>query len=256
MASTRDRILERARRLVAHGAAPSVAEFASAAGVSRASFYRAFRSREALLEELEVAPEPGARDRILRAAVEMIGRSGLTDLSMDDLADRARVSRATLYRLFPGKSALFTGLVNAYSPLEPVIEVVATRAGEPPHDVMPEVARTIYRSVYGSGENRTGLVRALFFEASRLAPDAEEAAREAITRVVGALAGYVVSQTEAGHLREMHPLLALQSFMGPVLFHVITRQAVEEVLGIQIDGEEAMTQLAETWLRAMRIEER
>jgi AcrR family transcriptional regulator len=157
---------------------------------------------------------------------------------MDELADRAEVSRATLYRLFPGKSALFTALVLAYSPLEPVIDLLTRMHDEPPALVMPEIARTVYRTIFGRGADRTGLLRTLFFEVSSLAPDTEEAAREAIGKVVGT--------------RPMHPLLALQSFMGPIFFHVMTRSAAERVLGIDIEGEQAMTELAETWLRAMQ----
>ena len=102
------RILEQAPRVLAQGGKPTVADFATAASVSRASFYRHFKSRDALLEALEVTPEPDARERILGAAVEMVGAQGLTALSMDELADRAAVSRATLYRIFPGKGALLT----------------------------------------------------------------------------------------------------------------------------------------------------
>lgn len=255
MARTRDRIVERGRRLVAHGAQPTVAEFATAAGVSRASFYRAFRSRQELLDELRVTPEPGARDRILQAAREMVGATGLGALSMDDLADAAGVSRATLYRLFPGKGALFTELVLVYSPLEPVVALLAERTEHPPEVVMPEVARAILRTVLQSGENRTGLLRALFFEVSRLSPDAEEATRQAISRVFASLAGYVLGQMSAGRLRAVHPLLALQMFVGPIFFHLMTRQAAEQVLGMEISADEAMDVLAGAWLRAMRIEE-
>ena len=219
-----------------------MADFATAAGVSRASFYRHFRSREALLEVLDVAPEPGARARILGAAVEMVGDQGLTALSMDELADRAGISRATLYRLFPGKAAL-------------VSRLLAARHADPPSTLMPELARTAYRAVNSGGENRAGLVRALFFEVSGLAPETEEAARDAITKVVGLLVLYLTTQMSAGALRPMHPLLALQSFIGPILFHILTRPLAERMLGLDIDGEAAVTQLAETWLHAMDVKE-
>ncbi|HEV3100890.1 MAG TPA: helix-turn-helix domain-containing protein, partial [Candidatus Dormibacteraeota bacterium] len=117
---TRERILDGARGLLAEGDTPTVGQVAAAAGVSRASFYRAFGSRRALLAALRVAPEPGAAERILEAAVTMVGAAGLSGLSMDELAVRAGVSRATLYRLFPGKPALIAGLLRTYSPLEPV----------------------------------------------------------------------------------------------------------------------------------------
>jgi AcrR family transcriptional regulator len=253
----RERILTTARAVIAmKKSRATVDDFAQAAGVSRTSFYRAFESRAALLEALGLAPTPAARERILRLALEMVGTRGLAPLSMDELADRADVSRATLYRLFPGKPALFTALVHAYTPLDPVIAVVDEKHAEPPEVVMPEVARSIYRTVVGGEEDRTGLMRALFAEVTSLAPDAEEATRDAIVRVVGALAGYVLAQMASGRLRQMHPLLALQSFIGPIFFHLMTRKAAQSVLGVEMDEEQAVTELAEAWLRSMRIEER
>ena len=245
------RILERAPSVLARGGKPTVGEFAAAAGISRASFYRHFKSREALLKALAVSPEPDARERVLGAAVEMVGSQGLTALSMDALADRAEVSRATLYRLFPGKSALLMGLVDAYSPLEPVRRLLSARKDEPPEVLMPELARTAYRAVAG----RIGLMRALFFEVSGLSAETEEVAAQAITGMVGLLVMYVTEQMAAGRLRRVHPLLALQSFIGPVLFHILTRRLAERVLNLDVEGEAAVTQLAEAWLRAMSPEE-
>jgi AcrR family transcriptional regulator len=252
---SRERILKRARRVLATGEKPTVAQFAEAAGVSRTSFYRAFESRGALLEALAVQPEPAARERILEAATHMVGAHGLSALSMDELASRAGVSRATLYRLFPGKPLLFTSLIKAYSPLEPVSRLVLALQDEPPEVVMPEIARTVYRTVYGSGEPRLGLLRAVFFEVSSLSPDAEESAREALRTIFGSVGAYVMAQMTSGRLRTMSPLLALQSFIGPIFVHVLTRPLVERVLGMEIDGEQAVTELAQSWLRSMRPDE-
>jgi hypothetical protein len=58
-----------------------------------------------------------------------------------------------------------------------------------------------------------------------------------------------------GHLRQIPPLLALQSFVGPIFFHLLTRPLAERILGLDIDGERAVTLLAESWLRAMTPEE-
>ena len=247
----RDRFLQQASKVLARNPTASVADLAAAAGASRASFYRHFGSRHALLEALEVTPEPDARERILESAVDAVSARGLAGLSMDELAERAEVSRATLYRLFPGRSALMLGLVEAYSPLEPVARLLATRSGDPPEVLMPEVARTAYRSA----ANRTGLVRMLFFEVSALSPQTEEVANQALGRVVGLVVAYIASQMAAGRLRSMHPLLALQAFIGPILFHILTRPLAERILHLEVDGETAVTQLAEAWLRAMAPEE-
>jgi len=253
--ATRERILSKARGLLRTGGTPTVAQLAAAAGVSRTSFYREFESREALLEALDLQPEPGARERILEAALKLVGAHGLNALSMDDLATHSEVSRATLYRLFPGKTALFTSLVHAFSPLDPVTELLSTRQDELPEVLMPEIARTVYRTFYGAGESRVGVLRALFFEISSLSPDTVEVAQDALRGMVGSLVFYLMSHMRDGHLRQIPPLLALQSFVGPIFFHLLTRPLAERILGLDIDGEQAVTLLAEGWLRAMTPEE-
>jgi len=252
---TRERILSGARGLLAEGEVPTVGQVAAAAGISRASFYRAFESRRALLEALEVEPEPRARERILDAGMDMVGASGLAAVSMDELAVRAGVSRATLYRLFPGKSALFTGLLRTFSPLEPVSILVNSMRDQPPDVVMPEIARTVFRTVYGSGTPRIGLLRAVVLELSSLSPDSEDAARDLVAAIIGSVGAYVMAQMAAGRLRPMHPLLALQSLVGPIFFHLLTRPFAERVLGLEIEGEQAVVDLAGNWLRAMKPDE-
>ena len=82
-----------------------------------------------------------------------------------------------------------------------------------------------------------------------------QVAAQTITKVVGLLVMYLTSQMSAGTLRRMHPLLALQSFVGPILFHILTRPLAERVLQLDIEGEAAVTQLAEAWLEAMTVKE-
>ena len=245
------RILERAPAVLARHSKPTVSDFAAAAGVSRASFYRHFKSRETLLEALKVSPAPDARERILTAAVDLVGAQGLASLSMDELADRAEVSRATLYRVFPGKPALLIALIEGYSPLEPVLQLLSARSAEPPEVLVPELARTAYAAAAG----RTGLIRALFFEISGLFPETEAVAADAIGKVVGRLVAYLMRQMSEGRLRRVHPLLALQGLVGPVLFHILTRPLAERVLHLDVEGDAAVTQLAESWLRAMAPDE-
>src|SRR5437773_9870391 len=116
----RDRILASARTVLSRGDRASVASIAAASGTSKAGFYREFESRAALLDALSLEPEPDARQRILEAAVERVGAHGRTALSMDGGASRAGGARANLYRLFPGKQALFIGVIHSDSPRDPV----------------------------------------------------------------------------------------------------------------------------------------
>jgi hypothetical protein len=126
---------------------------------------------------------------------------------------------------------------------------------QPPEVVMPEIARTVYRIVYGSGTPRIGLLRAVVLELSSMSPDSEEAARDLVAVILGSVGSYLMAQMAAGRLRVMHPQLALQLMIGPIFFHLLTRPFAERVLGLDIDGEQAVVELARGWLRAMKPDE-
>jgi AcrR family transcriptional regulator len=66
------------------------------------------------LREPENPPEvsDAVADRIVPAALRVLGSYGLTKLTLDDVAKEAGCSRATLYRYFPGKAALLLAVVD------------------------------------------------------------------------------------------------------------------------------------------------
>lgn len=53
-----------------------------------------------------------AHARIFDAVLSWAGATGLRKLSMDEVAQRARVGRATLYKYFPGRDALIEAFVR------------------------------------------------------------------------------------------------------------------------------------------------
>ncbi len=245
-----DRILGAAEQLVASGVEPTVAAVCKAAGVSRSTFYRRFGSHPALLSQLELEPDPGARDRILAAAVDLIGAKGLANVSMQQVARQAGLSRASVYRLFPGKPALFSAIVEIYSPVEPIRRLLDELGQEPPEKTIPALVATAYAFM----GDRPGLARSLFFELTSLAPDTDAGARLAFARGFGEVIAYMLREMDAGRLRRMHPLLAMQSLVGPVFMHITTRGLVDRVLGAQMPAAAALGQLTDNWLRAMRPE--
>jgi AcrR family transcriptional regulator len=242
--------MSEASRLLARNRQVSVEDIAIAAGVSRTTFYRAFPSRAQLLHAIEVQPEPDTRQRVLDASIRMLRTQTLKELSMDALASEAGVSRANLYRLFPGKSALFKAILLAYSPFEPVMAVFA-RAGEhPPEEVIPEVVLTAFRTVAG----HTGIVRTLLLEVTSMTPESALAFAETGLRAFGTFAQYLADQMAAGRLRRMHPMLAVQSLVGGVMFHLLAAPVMSQATVDVPAGEDVVLQFAHLWLRGMRPE--
>jgi hypothetical protein len=63
---------------------------------------------------------------------------------------------------------------------------------------------------------------------------------------------YVLAQMDAGRLRRMHPVLAVQSFAGPIVFHLLFRPMTKAWLGFDLDTDESVEQLARAWVTGMR----
>jgi AcrR family transcriptional regulator len=242
--------MNEATRLLSHDRQASVEEIAAAAGVSRTTFYRAFPSRAQLLHALEVQPEPDTRQRVLDASILMLRTQTLKDLSMDALASEAGVSRANLYRLFPGKSALFKAILLAYSPFEPVMAVFGRAGNRPPDEVIPEIVVTAYRTVAG----HTGIVRTLLLEVTSMTPEVSQAFAETGLRAFGTFAQYLAGQMAAGRLRRMHPMIAVQSLVGGVMFHMLAAPVMSQATVAVPTGEDVVLQFADVWLRGMRPE--
>jgi AcrR family transcriptional regulator len=232
-------VVNAAREILAEDPEAPIERIVKRAGVSRATFYRHFGSRDALLSTIDHEARPDARTRILAAAQEMLVRRSLADLSMDDLARAAVVSRGTLYRIFPGKAALMDGLIETYSPMEAVRATVVAHRAEPPDVVLPLVARAIV----GVAGERLGLLRAVFLEVTSGSEAALSGMRPAFGSTLAVLGEYIQAQMALGRIKPMHPLLALQAFIGPIFFHLLSRPVLEKLTAIPMTSQEAVDDL-------------
>ncbi|MGH2446445.1 MAG: TetR/AcrR family transcriptional regulator [Candidatus Limnocylindria bacterium] len=241
-------VVAAARELLSTNPTAPVSRIADEAGVSRATFYRHFGSRDTLLAAIEMEPPIPARERVLEAAADLIGHGGLHSFSMEELAIAAGVSRATVYRLFPTKAALFGEIVRHFSPFEAVLGVVTANHDRPPDEVVPLIVRT-FATVAGP---RLGIMRGVLLEASSVSPDAVTGVQPFMPEAIGALAGYMAHHMETGKIRRMHPIVAVQAAFGPIFLHLLTRPIAERILGFDLPADEAIDQLTASILGGLR----
>jgi AcrR family transcriptional regulator len=83
-------------------------------GKRRAATERTARSSDAPADGLAA----GTRERLLRAAAEVIQESGWSAASVVTVAERAGLAAGTLYRHFPSKAELFVEVIRAVSQRE------------------------------------------------------------------------------------------------------------------------------------------
>src|SRR5580765_4284529 len=61
---------------------------------------------------IDMSSSPAVSDRILDGALACVARVGVAKTTLDDVAREAGCARATVYRSFPGRQALFGAMLE------------------------------------------------------------------------------------------------------------------------------------------------
>ena len=131
----------------------------------------AVRTLRAAREDTEVLRKAHARDRILRVVMKQLESRGHDALALRDVARRARVSLATIYKLFPMRDALIVAAVgrwmeeNCYSNLKDPPSDASLFEGQmwffrrlfEPWERCPRMLEAYHRATSGPGGEKLGI---------------------------------------------------------------------------------------------------
>lgn len=124
------RIVAAAQRLrIREGAGFTLTQLARPAGMSRATLYRRLAADNVLAAEIERIRTEGTRspkDEFLRAATAMLAERGLSEITMEAVAERAGLSIATLYRTFVDRETLVREVLRTSLPAEPLRKLLTS----------------------------------------------------------------------------------------------------------------------------------
>jgi AcrR family transcriptional regulator len=205
--------------LQSDGADFTMERLVEATGISRATLYRRFGSREAILQRLVDeqaidAPElarPDIRTRIVQATRVVLSRYGFAGTTVEQIAQEAGVGPATVYRHFGSKEALIEAFVQASHPRQLLRSFTANAESDLEAD-LTLLATTMLEFVH---EN-PWLIRMLVFE-SQEAKALLAQVRATQGRTVTYLAKYLADHMALGHLPEADPFDLALAFFGMLL---------------------------------------
>jgi AcrR family transcriptional regulator len=181
-------------------------------------------------------PREQRADRAIRAAaVELIAEHGVGEFRMDDVADRARVGKATIYRRYRSKDELVTAAVAGL-----VSEIKVPDTGSTRGDLLALMRGAV--EVY-SGSLEAAVMPSLVDAMSRDAGLAR-AVREGFLAARRAALGAVLARgVERGDLRaDLDVELALDVLGGPLFYRLlvtggpIDRQLADGVVELILRG--------------------
>lgn len=191
------------------------------------------------------------RLQILETATDLFGRQGYLGTTTRQIADHAGVNEAIIFRHFPSKEDLYWEVLDRKIRDEKSRARIIERlhAGGPQRDVFIAIGRDFLGRRYKD----PWMMRMLLFTALE---DHKLSSRFFHTHIVDiyeALADYIRRQIEAGHFRDVDPLLAARGFLGMFVYHFM----VEELFGARKYHDSDVQQVSETltdiWLRGMVV---
>jgi AcrR family transcriptional regulator len=170
---------------------------------------------ETTTQRLMGRPREERADRaILAAALELIAEHGVSDLRMDDVADRARVGKATIYRRYRSKDELVTAAVAAL-----VGEITIPDTGSTRDDLLRLMRRAV--KLY-SGSVEAGVMPGLVDAMSRDVELAHFVRTGFLASRRDALRAVLERGVERGDLRADTDLdLALDVLGGPLFYRLL-----------------------------------
>ncbi len=115
------------------------------------------------------------RERLLRTATETFYAKGIHSVGIEEIVDKAQITRSTLYRHFPGKEELVVAYLETASQYEraSIATVVATE--QPPEDAVRAVAQAIVGQIESPAFRGCA-----FLNAAAEFPDVDHPVRQAI----------------------------------------------------------------------------
>jgi AcrR family transcriptional regulator len=187
--------------------------------------------------------------QIIKAALEVFGECGLANARLQDIAERAGVSKGTIYLYFPNKEELFREMIRqtavaaieraeqADVPGTPSTQLIAFMRGYWAF-VRSPVFITIYRLVLAELHQFPDLAR--FY------------AQEVVARGQKLLSEIIRRGVDAGEFREIDPMVAARMLVAIIVMNGIWR---DEHTGVPVlahkSDEEVFSELAQFYLHAI-----
>ena len=188
-------------------------------------------------------------EQIIKAALEVFGECGLANARLQDIAERAGVSKGTIYLYFPNKEELFREMIRqtAVAAIERAEQ--ANVPGTPGNQLLAFmrgywafVRSPVFITIY----------RLVLAELHQFPDLAKFYADEVIARGQKLIGGIIRRGIDAGEFREIDPMVAARMVVALTIMNGIWR---DEHTGVPLlahkSDEEVFNELAQFYLHAM-----
>jgi len=170
------------------------------------------------LQSKSSSPRISAAERkasIIRSAAALFGEKGFNGTKTREIASRAGVSEALIFKHFPSKEELYAAILLEKSPVPSLLERIQVLANKR-HDL--EVFTTIAETIVGGAPDQH-LMRLILFSALENHELSDMFFQNHIRQFYDVLADYIKQRISDGAFQPVEPMVAARAFMGMLIYH-------------------------------------
>jgi AcrR family transcriptional regulator len=191
------------------------------------------------------------RQQILEVASGLFARKGYQGTTTREIAERAGVNEALLFRHFPSKENLYWTLIEELCSAggrQGRVRRILEKGGSD-----SEVFAAIAREFLNRSQRDRELTRLLWFTALENHELSARFFNTFIAAIYNELADYVRRRMRAGAFRKCDPLLAARGFLGMLVYHFLVQELFGGEQYQKFDPSQAADTLANIWLAGMQV---
>jgi AcrR family transcriptional regulator len=157
------------------------------------------------------------RQQILQVATELFANKGYEGATTREIAKRAKVNEAIIFRHFPTKEELYWAVIEAKVQLSAkksfLADILASE--KPVRETFTDLAETILHR----REKDQSLTRLLFFSALENHRLSHRFFKSYVEDYYEMLGDYIQQRINSGEFRKVDSLLAARGFLGMIVYH-------------------------------------
>jgi AcrR family transcriptional regulator len=193
----------------------------------------------------------GRRQQIMQAAARLFSRQGFRGTTTRQIAERARVNEALIFRHFRTKEDLYWTVIEQQC-LE-TRKDARTISGPSSGENVRRVFASIAEDVLGRQNKHGTLTRLLLFSALESQRLSNRFLRTYLAEYYEPLSNYIREHIREGIIRPVDPDLAVRSFIGMVISHSFAEELFGRKKFRQPGTKQLSTTLANIWLNGIFI---
>lgn len=167
------------------------------------------------------------KQRLLEATLKLISEKGYFGATTRDISREAGVTELTLFRHFGSKEKLFEELLNSYTFLPRLKELLPELERLPYEEALTLIATKFLMTL----KERKAMIKIMVTEIHSYPEKIRDVYNEFINEIRATLAVYFVSLQKKGFFRGVTPAIAVRAFMG-MLFNYFRNEEIMKENGM------------------------